>query len=442
MFADGTESIFLAPMSGDGVDLVRIRAREVSYFPNCGNGRFGPKVTMENPPILDADGPFDPSRVVLAEFDGYGPTDLVYLSEGGAEVFLNQCGNSWSPPSHVAWRRSRATRRWPSWTSSRAGRRCLVWSSALPGDARRPLRYVDLMGGVKPHLLVGVDNNLGAQTLVTYKSSTQSYLEDERDGRPWRDVLPVAVPVISRVETIDRISRSRFVTRYAYHEGSWDRVEHDHGFGLVEQWDTEHLDDFLRTAPADATNVDEASHVPPTHTKTWYHSGAYLEGEEISRQLARQYYGAPRAGPGYEALFASFLDDLLPDTVIPEDVERRAAMREACRALKGQVLRQEVYAEDGSARAGLPYVIAESNYTIKLLQPRERNPHAVLLSLPRETDHPPHGAGPERPPRHPRRRAEDRRLRERRAVARHRLSPRAATPTGSPSRRGPTSSWS
>ena len=54
VFADGTESIFLADMSGDGLtDLVRIRTGEVCYWPNLGYGRFGTKVTMDSVPRFD-----------------------------------------------------------------------------------------------------------------------------------------------------------------------------------------------------------------------------------------------------------------------------------------------------------------------------------------------------------------------------------------------------
>ena len=56
VFADGTESIFLADLSGDGLtDLVRIRNGEVCYWPNLGYGRFGAKVTMDHSP--DSTGP-------------------------------------------------------------------------------------------------------------------------------------------------------------------------------------------------------------------------------------------------------------------------------------------------------------------------------------------------------------------------------------------------
>jgi FG-GAP-like repeat len=51
LFADGTQSVYLADMSGDGLtDLVRIRNGEVCYWPNLGYGRFGAKVTMDNAP--------------------------------------------------------------------------------------------------------------------------------------------------------------------------------------------------------------------------------------------------------------------------------------------------------------------------------------------------------------------------------------------------------
>src|SRR5678816_4343926 len=44
VFADGTETIFLADMSGDGLpDLVRVRRSQICYWPNLGYGHFGPR---------------------------------------------------------------------------------------------------------------------------------------------------------------------------------------------------------------------------------------------------------------------------------------------------------------------------------------------------------------------------------------------------------------
>ena len=102
------------------------------------------------------------------------------------------------------------------------------------------MRYIDLMGGQKPHLLVRSTNNLGAETHVQYAPSTKFYLADKLAGTPWITRLPFPVHVVERVETYDYISRNRFVTRYAYHHGYYDGVEREfRGFGMVEQWDTE-----------------------------------------------------------------------------------------------------------------------------------------------------------------------------------------------------------
>lgn len=63
VFADGTQSIYLADFSGDGLtDLVRIRNGEVCYWPNIGYGRFGAKVTMDGAPWFDRPDLFDQKK--------------------------------------------------------------------------------------------------------------------------------------------------------------------------------------------------------------------------------------------------------------------------------------------------------------------------------------------------------------------------------------------
>ena len=39
--------------------------------------------------------------------------------------------------------------------------------------------------------------------------------------------------------------------------------------------------------------IDEASHIPPVLTRTWFHTGAYIDGDRISRQFEREYYREP-----------------------------------------------------------------------------------------------------------------------------------------------------
>ena len=274
VFADGTQSIYLADLSGDGLsDIVRIRNGEVCYWPNLGYGRFGAKVTMDNAPWFDNPDQFDQKRIRLADIDGSGTTDIIYLHRNGVRLYFNQSGNSWSTPHrlNVFPRIDELVSIMPTDLLGN-GTACLVWSSRLPGDARRQMRYVNLMGGQKPHLLVKTINNLGAETQVDYAPSTKFYLQDKRDGKPWITRLPFPVHVVEQVETYDHISRNRFVTRYAYHHGYFDGEEREfRGFGMVEQWDTEQFA-ALADGNAPADNIAAASHVPPVHTKTWYKS--------------------------------------------------------------------------------------------------------------------------------------------------------------------------
>ena len=102
VFADPTQSIFLADMVGDGLsDIVRIRCGDVCYWPNLGYGRFGAKITMGNAPIFENPDLFDPRRIHLADIDGSGNADIIYISYHGISLYFNQSGNFWSPPHRI-----------------------------------------------------------------------------------------------------------------------------------------------------------------------------------------------------------------------------------------------------------------------------------------------------------------------------------------------------
>ena len=396
VFADVTQSIYLADLSGDGLtDLVRIRNGEVCYWPNLGYGRFGAKVTMDNAPWFDNPDQFDHKRIRLADIDGSGTTDIIYLHRDGVRLYFNQSGNGWSQPQrlNVFPRVDDLVSIVPTDLLGN-GTACLVWSSPLSGDARRPMRYVNLMGGQKPHLLVKTINNLGAETRVDYAPSTKFYMLDKQAGKPWITKLPFPVHVVERVETYDHTSRNRFVTRYAYHHGYFDGEEREsRGFGMVEQWDTEQFA-ALAGGNAPAGNIAAESHVPPVHTKTWFHTGVYLGRDHVSDYFAGLLnptdQGEYFREPGLTDAEARAL--LLPDTILPTGLTFEEE-REACRALKGSMLRQEVYADDAAQpgatpqqiqRARTPYTVTEQNFTIQTLQSRGGNRHAVFFTHARE----------------------------------------------------------
>jgi RHS repeat-associated protein len=373
IFADGTQSIYLANMTGDGMaDLVRIRNGEICYWPNLGYGRFGAKITMDHSPWFDTADLFDQRRIRLADTDGSGTSDILYLGHSRVEVFLNEVGNAWSS--------ARRTHPFPAVDNLGTvdvmdflgrGTACLVWSSPLPGEQGRQLRYLDLMCGRKPHLLERVVNHAGAERRIEYASSTEFYLADQAAGTTWVTRLPFPVHVVKRVETYDEVSRNRFVSRYTYHHGFYDGLEREfRGFGRVDQLDTEDIASLMAPGPfPTGDNIDAASSVPPVLTRKWNHTGVFLASGRISRHMEHEYF------PDYVQL---------NDTILPAGLTPYEA-REAARALKGSTLRQEVYALDGTAKALIPYTVVESNFTLRPLQPLATNRYTIFFTHPRET---------------------------------------------------------
>jgi hypothetical protein len=215
MFADAEQSVQLADMSGDGlVDIVRVRNGEVCYWPNLGYGRFGAKVTLEASPLFAGIEDFDGRRVRFGDADGSGTSDIFYLGTTGVTLYYNQSGNALSAATPIT--------ALPVMDSAGqvsvvdllgTGTASLVWSSPLPRDAQRPIMYVDLMGGVKPHLMRSVVNNLGAQTQITYAPSTKFYLADKAAATPWLTRLAFPVHVVERVDRFDRISDTHLTSR-------------------------------------------------------------------------------------------------------------------------------------------------------------------------------------------------------------------------------------
>ncbi|MFE9328206.1 SpvB/TcaC N-terminal domain-containing protein [Nocardia sp. NPDC052278] len=384
VFADGTRSLYLADMSGDGLnDLVRVRNGEVCYWPNLGYGRFGRQVTMGGAPRLVDDDRYDPGRVRLADIDGTGTSDLLYVGDDGVWMCFNRSGNDFGEVRQLAVFPD-ADARSPVQVADLlgTGTACLVWSPAGLDRRRQPVRYVDLMGGQKPHLLVTSRNNLGAETRIRYAPSTRFALEDSQSGRPWATRLPFPVHVVDRVETYDWIGRTRSVTRYAYHHGHFDGTEREfRGFGMVERWDTIELRDDTAFPEVEALNWDTASWSSPVLTRTWYHTGAFEEAGAISRSFADEYWVEPALRPAERA--AQREATMLPDSVLPSGLTP-AETHEAHRALRGTTLRTEVYAADNTAAAEHPYAVTEQCMTVERLQPHGPNRYAVFAVLPCE----------------------------------------------------------
>jgi RHS repeat-associated protein len=381
VFQDSEQVIYLADMCGDGLtDIVRVRNGSVSYWPNLGYGRFGKRVRMDDAPYLDHPDQFDRRRLHLADIDGTGTTDLIYFSDDKVEYWPNQSGNSWGEKVTIQ-------HHFPTDDLSQVsvtdlfgnGTACLVSTSPLPGHTSQTLRYIDLMGSQKPFLLWEVDNNMGGLTRLHYAPSTKFYLQDERAGRPWVTRLPFPVHVLERTEVYDQVTGHRFTTRYAYHHGYYDGQEREfRGFGSVDQWDTETFDLLQADTLFEGNNLNENAndYVAPIRTKSWFHVGHFIDQEYILDAYRAEYHtGDPLMS---DVAAVQFAEDLsFEDLSGPEK-------REALRALRGVLLRKELYTQDEQPASDHPYQVMAAGYTVKLLQPRAGNAYAVFFTHERE----------------------------------------------------------
>jgi RHS repeat-associated protein len=369
VFAEALQTIFLADMSGDGrTDIVRIRNGEICYWPNLGYGKFGAKVSMDGAPVFDHPDNFNPVFIKLADIDGSGTSDIVYLGRNNFTIWLNQNGNYFSSPKTIGT--------FPGINNLSevsvfdllgTGLACLVWNSSLLKDAAAPLRYIDLMASTKPHIMISYKNNLGKEVSLEYTPSTQFYVRDKLNGTPWITKLHFPVHCVSKVIARDRIMKTRLASTYSYHHGYYDHPEKEfRGFGRVDQTDCEEADHFILKSPGISNIVEQDLNQFPVLTKTWFHTGAFLSKDLILNQFVHEYFQNPA------------LENQLPEPSLPQRLTIDE-WREALRACKGMALRKEIYGKDKSVLENIPYSAEQHNSLIKILQPRGTNKYAVCL---------------------------------------------------------------
>lgn len=361
-FAD--ERVRWADCSGDGLqDVVLIHDGSVAYWPNLGHGEWGARVQMRASPHFPSG--YEPRRVLMGDVDGDGLADLVYVEDDRVLLWLNQYGDRWSKPIEIDGT--------PSVTDDDAvrlvdllgtGVKGLLWNGNARSGTDRSF-FLDFTGGTKPSLLTEMDNHTGALTRIEYAPSTVFYLADE--GRPetrWDTTLPFPVQVVSRVESIDAISEGKLTTAYQYHHGYWDGAEREfRGFGMVEQADSESFEDYnddgLHGEGRSFTDVgsdDREQFSSPTVTKTWFHQGPVgpETGDWREPDYSEEYWdGDPPA-----------LSRSAETVAVLRSLPRRDS-RDALRTLRGHVLRQELYARDGSDRADRPYTVTERLHGVR-----------------------------------------------------------------------------
>ena len=397
LFADQKQTIFLADMSGSGLsDIVRIRNGEVCYWPNLGYGKFGMKVGMDNGPIFDFPDAFNPSYIKLADIDGSGTTDIVYLGKNKFTCWKNLSGNRFgiTPFEINSFPEIHSEAKVTLTDLLGNGVACIVWSSTLAKDANAPLKYIDLMNSKKPHIMVSYKNNMGKEVSLEYLPSTIFYLEDKKAGKPWATKLHFPVHCISKTITEDKISGYKFISKYKYRHGYYDHPEREfRGFGMVEQTDAETFEHWVKSGASNIT--DAALHQEPVISRSWNHTGAFLRNDiildqfeedywykEMKRQLIIKVIHKETKLPNAKIILAPGIDASVLDNLSSQE------HREALRACKGMSLRSEIFARDAIKYENadealkkelIPFSVGTHNCVIELLQPKGKNKHAVFV---------------------------------------------------------------
>ncbi len=390
VFSDSLQTIFLADMSGDGLtDIVRIRNGEICYWPNLGYGKFGAKVAMDNAPVFDFPNSFNPAFLRLADIDGSGTPDIIYLGKNKFTCWMNLSGNSYSnkPFEIDAFPDVHNQAKITVTDLLGNGIACIVWSSSLAKDATCPLRYIDLMNSKKPHIMVSYKNNMGKEVSMEYTPSTKFYIDDKLAGKPWVTKLHFPVHCISKTITEDKITGHRFATSYKYHHGYYDHTEREfRGFGMVEQFDLEQTNNPRKEGEVIGEDILNQKTV---FTKSWVHTGAFLRNEKILTQFEHEYWYNEMIRQGFpishheHTLPEANIIDAKGNVITNLSIEER---REALRACKSMALRSEVFALDAKDNSDeelkkqlTPYTAATHNCVIEMLQPKGKNKHAVFV---------------------------------------------------------------
>jgi Salmonella virulence plasmid 65kDa B protein/Insecticide toxin TcdB middle/C-terminal region/Insecticide toxin TcdB middle/N-terminal region len=349
--ADNTALNFIfADMTGDGLaDLVRVRPGCVTYWPSLGNGYFGDAVVMEGAPQFAPAGQFDASRVRVADLDGSGTTDIVYLGQGHVTCWINAAGNKLVPGPLLG-----GLPYFDNVSNVRVldflgdGRPCLVWSSPLPGR-ESALEYLSLAPAVRPRLLLQVDDSLGRVTTLTYSSSSTHYIRDMQSGRGWITHMPGHHPVVDQREVADNIAKTGSLRRFEYHDGFYDGHERElRGFGQVDIYDS----DLAYQVGAGPTTVPVA---PPALERRWFHLGTQMWNFDAKASL---YAGDPH------------LPVLSPHVVDGADALSADEVEDGLRAMAGDLIRCEIYAIDTTGANGSdPIEVMQQRYRLRALQP-------------------------------------------------------------------------
>lgn len=347
--------------------LIRIAADDVSYWPNLGHGQFGQPISI--PGFTVASDAFNPDRLYLADIDGSGTTDLIYAHSDHLALYINESGNRFADPLRL-----------PMPGGVRFDDNCRLQIADINGQGTGSLLLtvphmtvkhwrMDLTAD-KPWLLNEINNNMGASTRLHYRSSAQFWLDEKSqavaEGRTVASYLPFPVHLLWRTLLLDEITGNRLSSKTEYAHGVWDGREREYrGFARVIQTDLDELADGSRGTDLPAT--------APVRSVSWFATGL----PAVDNLLPDEFWGGDdRAFPYLAPRFTRYEGQTEGDVVITPDAEQAYWLN---RALKGTLLRRELYGADETEMASIPYAVSESRPQIRLIPGlTDENPAAMV----------------------------------------------------------------
>ncbi|MHC8322398.1 SpvB/TcaC N-terminal domain-containing protein [Pseudomonas sp. GB2N2] len=370
--SSSSELVAFSDVLGTGQQhLVRIRHNEIKCWPTLGRGRFGKGRVLGSPGL--AYETFDAARIRLADLDGSGAADLIYLEADRALIFMNRSGNGFEPQVSLPWPTGvRYDSLCQVSIADLQGLGCSSLVLSVPHMTAQHWRY-DFVDA-KPYLLTGTNNNMGAAASISYRSSAQEWLDEKaqriKAGQPLTCHLPLALHVVSKQTQHDEITGNLLTQRFSYRQGYYDGIEREfRGFGLLQQTDSE-------SHPGDADSQDFTT---PCLKKSWFHTGGavdlprtgYHEGDTAAVALGKALLCQYQPGSEGDTLISS------PDP---------ATALEMARALSGHLLRSEIFGVDERLMRTTLYSVQEHRYRVRMLHaPEGSRRYARMLPLPLET---------------------------------------------------------
>lgn len=352
---------FSDPLGSGQQHLVRVNANGVTCWPNLGHGRFGQPIILPGFSIPEQD--FNPDQVCLADVDGSGAVDVIYAYADRLAIFRNQSGNQFSAPLDIALP-----------PGVHYDHTCQLQAADVQGLGLASLllivphmkthHYVLHLTKEKPWLLVESRTNMGATRRLKYRSSAQFWLDEKaeakKSGAPLPSChLPFPVHTLWRTETNDEITGNHLVSEITYRHGAWDGKEREfRGFGYVALQDTDHV----------ATNDGTDDMAFPSLMCSWYATGI----DAIDTACISSFWSGD--DNSFSAFTPRFTTGESDDETDCSAEEQQQYAFWLTRAMKGLLLRSELYGLDGTELANTPYSITEQRLQTRLIEKKGSTP--------------------------------------------------------------------